>query len=384
MTFWNQGKALGRWALRAFSSATRSSRSATPKTVFISQSDDIFANLALEDWLYRHHDFSQHRILLLWRNGPAVVVGRHQNPWKETHVGALHDKQVVLARRNSGGGAVYHDQGNLNLSFLTSREGYNRRTNLTVVANALRREFGLEATVNDRDDLVLNGNYKISGTAAKLGRPNAYHHCTLLADVDLDNMKGILNSDDCGIETKATDSVRSPVCNLSSMHPGLNVASLMGAVGREFLRSDDRGVDLGKSAISRQLGFTLVNPTDDWFPGLEKSRAELASWGWRFGRTPDFTVRREFAVPREMCVTEGAKLQVQMRVVKGRVASMSVTVPPGFVSNAPEGEVAVLSGLEGQKFSEEAVGLVEAAFAKKDKSDKKKRFVAECVRRVVQ
>jgi hypothetical protein len=71
----------------------------------------------------------------------------------------------------------------------------------------------------------------------------------------------------CGIETKATDSVRSPVCNLSKIQPELSVAALMGAVGREFLRSDDEGRDLGKGAISRQFGFTLVSPTDDWFPG---------------------------------------------------------------------------------------------------------------------
>ncbi|XP_059484518.1 lipoyltransferase 1, mitochondrial isoform X2 [Neocloeon triangulifer] len=359
-------------------------RSQTPKTVLISQSDDIFSNLALEDWLYKNQDLSERRVLLLWRNRPAVVIGRHQNPWREAHVGTLAERKVQLARRNSGGGAVYHDLGNLNLSFMTPRDGYNRQANLQVISNALRREFALESEISPRHDLLIDGKLKISGTASKLGRPNAYHHCTLLADVDLDGMKGTLNSDDSGIETRATDSVRSPVVNLSSLQPQVSVTSLMGAVGREYLRSDDEGRDLGKAAINRQLGFALVNPTDEWFPGLEKSRAEFVSWSWRFGKTPDFTVTREFAVPRDMCVSEGATLKVHTKVVKGLVAAMSVTVPPGFASAAPEGEVAVLSGLEGRKFCEEAVTLVEEAFAKKDDSPNKKRFVADCVRRVVQ
>jgi lipoyltransferase 1 len=117
---------------------------------------------------------------------------------------------------------------------------------------------------------------------------------------------------------------------------------------------------------------------------LGKSLAEFTSWNWRYGKTPDFTVTREFPVPREMSVSEGAKLKLQMKVSKGLLASVSVTVPPGFVTNAPEGEVAVISGFEGRKFSEEAVALVEEAFAKKENSPNKKRFVADCVRRVVQ
>lgn len=121
-----------------------------------------------------------------------------------------------------------------------------------------------------------------------------------------------------------------------------------------------------------------------YFSGLDKSLAEFTSWNWRYGKTPDFTVTREFPVPREMTVSEGAKLKLQMKVSKGLLASVSVTVPPGFVTNAPEGEVAVISGLEGRKFSEDAVALVEEAFAKKENSPNKKRFVADCVRRVVQ
>ncbi|KAF4529403.1 hypothetical protein B566_EDAN003497 [Ephemera danica] len=187
-----------------------------------------------------------------------------------------------------------------------------------------------------------------------------------------------------GIQTNATSSVRAAVRNLSHVEPAVTIPGLLRAIGREFLRSDSEGRDLGQNAINQQRGFTLVNPTDDWFPGLEKIREEYSSWTWRFGKTPDFTVTREFPVPRELSVQGAGKLQVQMRVSKGKMQAVTLTIPPGFVSGAPEGEVSVISGLEGQEFSERVVSKVEEAFANKDKSSEKKRFIAECVRRVVQ
>lgn len=126
------------------------------KSVFISQSYDIFTNLALEDWLYRHFDFSRHHVLLLWANDPCVVIGRHQNPFTEANVSKLMDKGITLARRNSGGGAVYHDRGNLNCTFFTPRERYNRKYNLNILTRALFREWAIKTEINKRDDIVIN------------------------------------------------------------------------------------------------------------------------------------------------------------------------------------------------------------------------------------
>ena len=126
------------------------------KSVFISQSYDIFANLALEDWLYRHFDFSRHHVLFLWANDPCVVIGRHQNPFTESNVSKLVDKGITLARRNSGGGAVYHDRGNLNCTFFTPRERYNRKYNLNILTRALFREWAIKSDINKRDDIIIN------------------------------------------------------------------------------------------------------------------------------------------------------------------------------------------------------------------------------------
>lgn len=127
------------------------------KSVFISQSYDVFTNLALEDWIYKHFDFSNHHVLLLWANDPCVVIGRHQNPFMESNVSNLLQNGIKLARRNSGGGAVYHDRGNLNCTFFTNREHYNRKYNLNILTRALFREWGIKTEISNRDDILLYG-----------------------------------------------------------------------------------------------------------------------------------------------------------------------------------------------------------------------------------
>lgn len=132
------------------------------KSVFISQSTNIFVNLALEHWLYRNFNFSKHHVLLLWRNDPCVVFGRHQNPWLECNIHAAEKEDIPLVRRNSGGGTVYHDNGNLNLTFFTPNKRYNRFYNLTIIKNALFRHWGLKSEINKRDDIIVDGEYKVS------------------------------------------------------------------------------------------------------------------------------------------------------------------------------------------------------------------------------
>lgn len=127
------------------------------KSVFISQSYDVFTNLALEDWIYRNYDFTNHHVLMLWANDPCVVVGRHQNPFMEANVSNLINNGVNLARRNSGGGAVFHDRGNLNCTFFTNRDRYNRSYNLNIITRALFREYAITTEISSRDDITLLG-----------------------------------------------------------------------------------------------------------------------------------------------------------------------------------------------------------------------------------
>ena len=164
------------------------------RSVYISQSNAIFENLAFEDWLYHNYDFEAQSLLFLWVNKPCVVIGRHQNPWIEVNQQNMIDSSVQLARRNSGGGTVYHDFGNLNFSFFTARTRYNRKQNLEFICDVLKENWKLDVTLSAREDIILDSAYKISGTASKLGHKTAYHHCTLLIDVDSSQLFKMLDA----------------------------------------------------------------------------------------------------------------------------------------------------------------------------------------------
>ncbi|KAJ9587712.1 hypothetical protein L9F63_018863, partial [Diploptera punctata] len=357
------------------------------KSVFISQSNDIFTNLALEDWLYKNFNFTNHHILLLWRNSPTVVIGRHQNPWLEANTALLAENGIKIARRNSGGGTVYHDEGNLNMTFFTPREHYNRKNNLEIVSRALFREYGMETEISAREDLVVDGVYKqISGTASKLGRPNAYHHCTLLVDVNKVNLSRALQKHNKGIKTNATKSISSPVKNLCEVHTHVKLEKLLGAIGWEYLRTCPLTLqDLGKNHIAKQRGFQLVNPTNQWFPGLDDLHAEFSSWEWRFAKSPKFSVTRTFRVPQELLGENkftNEDLTITIDVNKGLVEDVMLTVPPGLkAAKGFSGEAEVVTSIRGQRFSEEAVTMLQTQLSNLNTPEQtRKSFVVKCMR----
>ncbi|XP_032674805.1 lipoyltransferase 1, mitochondrial-like [Odontomachus brunneus] len=342
------------------------------KSVFVSQSMDIFTNLAWEDWFYRNYDFSNHHVLLLWRNDPCVVYGRHQNPWKECNVQAAEKRGIALARRNSGGGTVYHDNGNLNLSFFTPRERYNRKYNLHIITRALFREWCLKSVVNERDDIVVEGNYKISGSAAKLGRPNAYHHCTLLVDANKNNLRSALECKENNILTNATTSTRSPIKNLIDINSDIEMDKLITVIGREYLRTnafilEDEGHELSQ----QQMEYQFIDPTEHLFTGLDKLTSEFRSWDWNFGKTPKFTVNRALEVIKvKSSVSLRAKLGVlddadedtlcrmiyltlHVEVQKGIVEKVTINLPDGLVSTDFEQDANVINNFCGARYNHE-------------------------------
>lgn len=298
------------------------------KSVFISQSHDIFTNLAFEDWLYRKFDFTTHHVLMLWTNNPCVVIGRHQNPFSEANTSKLNDNGIILARRNSGGGTVYHDLENINLTFFTPRERYNRNYNLNIITRALFREFQIKADITARDDITLHGN-KISGTAAKLGRVNAYHHCTLLVNTNKERLKDALVKDDVQIVSRATSSVRSPVKNLADANYHVNVKQLQSAIGYEYLRTSATELnDGGEKLMMKQKGFHAINPIEEWYPGINETRNEFSSWNWRFGKTPKFTAIK--IVQMKSNGNEVRDFELKVNVDGGKVKEIFI------VSNATE------------------------------------------------
>ncbi|XP_017049479.1 lipoyltransferase 1, mitochondrial [Drosophila ficusphila] len=314
------------------------------KSVFISQSSDVFTNLALEDWLYKNFDFSHHHVLLLWANDPCVVIGRHQNPFTEANVSRLVERGITLARRNSGGGAVYHDLGNLNCTFFSPRERYDRKYNLNIVTRALFREWAIKAEINERDDIVVS-NKKISGTAAKLGHPNSYHHCTILASANKLHLGESLVREPAKYISKATASVPSPIRNLVDVNRNVNVSQLRSAVGYEYLRTAATTLeDGGRTQTMKQRGFQLINPTEKWFPGIEKLRSNYSSWDWVIGKTPKFTVQKDLDVKGD---DQDMKLKLSVEVEAGLMKEIGIQLPES------EQLVPVVTPLQGKPYNEE-------------------------------
>ncbi|XP_044289594.1 lipoyltransferase 1, mitochondrial isoform X2 [Varanus komodoensis] len=259
-----------------------------------SASQDVYQNLALEDWIHDNMDLENRHILFMWRNSSAVVIGRHQNPWQECDLKFMRQKGIKLARRRSGGGTVYHDPGNINLTFFTNRKKYERMENLKLVVRALKAlqpQLNVQAT--ERYDLLLNGFFKISGTAAKLGK-TAYHHCTLLCCVDKFVLSSVLKSPHTGIKSNATPSVPALVKNLFEEEPTLTCEMLMNAIAEEYASRHE----IDKHVI-------LINPTDEKeFPGINNKARELQAWDWLYGKTPKFSIRTSFNVAHEQSQLE--------------------------------------------------------------------------------
>lgn len=254
-----------------------------------SLSQNIYYNLALENYLAESINESDRNILLVWLSEPCIVFGRHQNTWVECNVNESHRRGVRLARRYSGGGCVYHDQGNLNISFITNRLKFDRKLNLNLIKNSLdplKITQNVQFEITPRHDIFVklpddDTAYKISGSAARLAQKFSYHHCTLLHDVNMDNMKLLKSPVAANIITKATPSVRSKCINLSQ-YLAADLQRIVEILCENYWR-------MNHSNWSIEHLFEYVNPEEHHIePLLRKNIAELQSWEFIYGSTPKF------------------------------------------------------------------------------------------------
>ncbi|MCD7749357.1 MAG: lipoate--protein ligase, partial [Oscillospiraceae bacterium] len=171
-------------------------------------------------------------ILYLWQNQNTVVIGRNQNAWKECRVSRLESEGGTLARRLSGGGAVFHDLGNLNFTFLLPTADYDLRRQTAVILTACQ-SLGVPAVLSGRNDLTAEGK-KFSGSAFYHNRGRSYHHGTLLVQVDMEKLGRYLNPSSAKLEAKGVDSVRARVVNLADIQPDITIPALKEALTLAF------------------------------------------------------------------------------------------------------------------------------------------------------
>ena len=197
-----------------------------------STSFDPWYNLALEEHLLRTIGPDQ-VVLYLWQNQGTVVIGRNQNAWKQCRCRELEADGKKLARRLSGGGAVYHDLGNLNFTFIMERRNYNLERQLGVILKAVGKQ-GIEAEFSGRNDIVVQGR-KFSGNAFYFEELSAYHHGTILVDVDFEDMTRYLQVSQAKMRSKAIESVQARVVNLKSLNPDISIETMAAALAEAFV-----------------------------------------------------------------------------------------------------------------------------------------------------
>ena len=263
--------------------------------LYVSHSRDPLFNLSLEHRLLQT-SHPESTILLLYANRPCVVFGRNQNPWLEANLDALGADGIQLVRRRSGGGTVFHDEGNVNFSVICPPARFDRDRHAEMVVRALKKLGRPGVRVNGRHDIVMDvvsadpkddlatRTFKVSGSAYKLTRLRSLHHGTcLLRSPNLGLISALLRSPaEPFIQARGVESVRSPVANVD-----VDPDTFRAAVVDEFKAMYGGGLDLSEEVGGSGEAELLGNE------GIRKGYEELASRAWVYGQTPRFTLSTE-------------------------------------------------------------------------------------------
>ncbi len=239
--------------------------------IYSAPTGDGWLNLA-RDGYFLENNKKGDVILYFYVNKNAVIIGRNQNAWKECSIANMDADGVQLVRRHSGGGAVFHDNGNLNFSFITDEKHYDLNRQMRVILNAVSK-LGLKAELSGRNDITVDGK-KFSGNAFSLAKGSRSHHGTILVNADLTKLSNYLCVSKEKMRSKGIDSVRARVCNICELSSGLTVEAMRRLVIESFIE------EYGAASEYVFDGTALAE--------VEERRERLASWEWRFGKTPQF------------------------------------------------------------------------------------------------
>ncbi|WP_033580636.1 lipoate--protein ligase [Priestia aryabhattai] len=262
-------------------------------------------NLAIEEYALKHLDINE-TYLLFYINEPSIIIGKNQNTIEEINTKYVEDQHIHVVRRLSGGGAVYHDKGNLNFSFITKDDGnsfHNFKKFTEPVLEALKK-LGVNAELSGRNDLMAEGR-KISGNAQFSTKGRMFSHGTLLFDSEIENVVSALKVKKDKIESKGIKSIRNRVANISEfLEQKVTVEEF-----REMLL---RYIFEGEENITE---YKLTEK--DWETIHQISKERYQSWDWNYGKSPKFNLQHSHRFPV-------GQIDVRLEVNKGKIDACTI------------------------------------------------------------
>lgn len=292
--------------------------------LLISNSNNPYYNLATEEYLLKN---SSDDIVLLYRNQPCIVVGKHQNAMAEVNYRFVSENNIPVVRRISGGGTVYHDEGNVNFTFLQNGEEgnlINFRSFILPMAEFLKK-YGISAEIGPRNDILING-LKVSGNAEHIYRKRTLHHGTLLFSSALSNLRNALYVEPGKYTDRAVKSVRSKVANI-----GESISANMDV--KQFL--NELSIYLLCFYAAEPINLSEEADSAISLAAVEK----YTDWNWNYGYSPAYNFKHSFSLNSQ-------NLTIEFSVEKGIIKESNI------VGNLPECNFSVInSSLCGQRHS---------------------------------
>jgi lipoate---protein ligase len=289
-------------------------------------------NLAIEEYALKNLDINE-TYLLFYINEPSIIIGKNQNTIEEINTDYVESNGIKVVRRLSGGGAVYHDLGNLNFSFITKDDGesfHNFRKFTEPVIAALQK-LGINAELSGRNDILAEGR-KISGNAQFSTKGRMFSHGTLLFDSEIEHVVSALRVKQDKIESKGIKSIRSRVANIS-----------------EFL-SDSMDIQQFRSHLLKNI-FSESNEIpeyvlteEDWSKIHELSKERYQNWDWNYGKSPKFNSQHSHRFPV-------GSIDVRLEVNKGLIENCKIF--GDFFGVGDVSEIETL--LTGQKYEKNTI-----------------------------
>lgn len=266
----------------------------------ISENTDAYFNLASEEYLLKHTD---EEIFYLWRNDNAIIVGKNQNTLSEINVDYVKEKNIKVVRRLTGGGAVYHDLGNLNYTFIENKKkNFNDFRGFCEPITTALNEMGVEAEFSGRNDMTIEGK-KFSGTAQCKYKDRVMHHGTLLFSSVKADISGALKPREIKFSGKSVKSVSSRITNISDHLEGdMDVIEFRNRVMKSVAGGMDQVTTFSDQEISE-----IIRLRDE----------KYAKWEWNYGHSPKFEITREGRFP-------GGTLEVTIEVKKGVIEKIRI------------------------------------------------------------